>query len=186
MPVELLWIPLGTGASVVRASGRAYEALVAAAARRARAPLFHSALEVTMPDGRYAIEVTPVPDADGASRGVVAGGAVGLRLAGRLRVFRYEVRCWQDGTIPDADDAVGGPRVVSTDPAHAARIIDEIPRVPTPGWGRDELEAGEMWNSNSVVSWLLSRAGIDTDGLAPPGGGRAPGWSAGLVVARRG
>jgi hypothetical protein len=51
--------------------------------------------------------------------------------------------------------------------------------------GRDELRTGEMWNSNSLISWLLARAGIDTDGLEPPVGGRAPGWNAGVVVAGR-
>jgi hypothetical protein len=58
-----------------------------------------------------------------------------------------------------------------------------VPTVPTPVWGRDEFGAGEMWNSNSVTAWLLARAGIDTTDLAPPNGGRAPGWNAGLVVA---
>lgn len=57
--------------------------------------------------------------------------------------------------------------------------------MPTPVWGRDELGAGEMWNSNSVVSWLLASAGIATDFLQPPPHGRAPGWDAGLEVARR-
>ena len=43
-----------------------------------------------------------------------------------------------------------------------------------------------MWNSNSLASWALARAGLDVDGVAPPTGGRAPGWDAGLVVASRG
>jgi hypothetical protein len=43
-----------------------------------------------------------------------------------------------------------------------------------------------MWNSNSLIAWLLVRAGgIEVDELAPPPGGRAPGWTAGLVVAER-
>jgi hypothetical protein len=41
-----------------------------------------------------------------------------------------------------------------------------------------------MWNSNSVVAWLLTRAGIDADAIRPPTGGRAPGWRAGIVAAR--
>ncbi|MGH2589776.1 MAG: hypothetical protein ACRDGW_03145, partial [Actinomycetota bacterium] len=52
-------------------------------------------------------------------------------------------------------------------------------------WGRDELRTGDMWNSNSLISWLLLRAGVDTGQILPPSGGRAPGWDAGLVVARR-
>jgi hypothetical protein len=41
-----------------------------------------------------------------------------------------------------------------------------------------------MWNSNSVISWLIARSGLDIDSIEPPAGGRAPGWRAGLVVAR--
>jgi hypothetical protein len=42
-----------------------------------------------------------------------------------------------------------------------------------------------MWNSNSVIAWLLARSGLPTDAIRPPAGGRAPGWQAGLVVAGR-
>ena len=42
-----------------------------------------------------------------------------------------------------------------------------------------------MWNSNSVVSWLIVRSGLDVDAIELPPGGRAPGWDAGIVVARR-
>jgi hypothetical protein len=42
-----------------------------------------------------------------------------------------------------------------------------------------------MWNSNSLISWLLARSGHDTGRLAVPLHGRAPGRSAGLVVAAR-
>jgi hypothetical protein len=42
-----------------------------------------------------------------------------------------------------------------------------------------------MWNSNSIVSWLLTASGLDVDAMRPPAGGRAPGWTAGLVAARR-
>jgi hypothetical protein len=44
---------------------------------------------------------------------------------------------------------------------------------------------GEMWNSNSVIAWVIARSAIDTESIQPPTGGRAPGWQAGLVVARR-
>jgi hypothetical protein len=74
---------------------------------------------------------------------------------------------------------------LSDDEACARRVLGIVPQVPTPVWGRDELGTGEMWNSNSVISWLLARAGIETDNLRPPAGGRTPGWNAGLVVARR-
>jgi hypothetical protein len=180
--VEILWVPLGAGQHVVRLSGHVYETLAAFVQRRPACALFHSALVVTMPDGRYVIEMTPVPDGHGDQRGVVAEGPVGSKWLGKLRVFRYEIHRWRDGVIPDADQATATTTVQLT-PADAQRLLDLVPAVPTPVWGRDELSAGEMWNSNSVTSWILSRAAIETVGLAPPDGGRAPGWNAGLVAA---
>ncbi|MEA2534572.1 MAG: hypothetical protein QOJ93_2383 [Actinomycetota bacterium] len=183
--VELYWIPLGAGASVVRASGKLFEAISGLVQRRRQGDLFHSALEVTVPAGRFVIEMTPVPDVYGERRGVVAEGAVGMRWAGRCRTFRYEIRRWREGVIPDAGEAIGGPLRLTDDLATALRILDLVPSVPTPVWGRDELDAGEMWNSNSVTSWLLTRGGVDTTWTQPPCRGRAPGWDAGLVVAAR-
>ena len=63
------------------------------------------------------------------------------------------------------------------------RIIEVLPMVPELVWGRDETGTGDMWNSNSVVAWVLTRSGIDLDPLHPPTGGRAPGWNAGRIVA---
>jgi hypothetical protein len=54
-----------------------------------------------------------------------------------------------------------------------------------PVWGRDELHAGEMWNSNSVIAWLIARTGLEAEAIEPPPAGRAPGWNAGLVAVRR-
>lgn len=183
--VDLFWLPLGAGGWFVRLNGRAYEALVAARERRPRADLYHSALIVTVPEARFAIESAPVPEGAPAGRGVVCEGAVGHRALGRLRVFRYEVRCWRDGVIPDLDEAVDSPRRVTDDPAAARRLLELAPRLPRPVWGRDELGTGDMWNSNSIVSWLLTASGLDVDAMRPPAGGRAPGWTAGLVAARR-
>ena len=135
--------------------------------------------------GRYVIEQTPVPGGLAGERGVVAGGAVGARWAGRFRIFRYEVRCWRDGDIPDRDEAVDSPRRLTDDPAVAERVLGLAPHVPANVWGRDELAAGEMWNSNSIVAWLLARSGLAPESLHPPAGGRAPGWQAGIAVARR-
>jgi hypothetical protein len=67
----------------------------------------------------------------------------------------------------------------------ARRVLDVAPLLPAPVWGRDELDAGEMWNSNSIVAWLLARAGFDMADVALPANGRAPGWNAGIVVAGR-
>ena len=182
--VELLWIPLGAGQHVVRLSGRAFEALTARVQHRSACDLFHSALVVTVPGGRYVIEMTPIPDRHGDQRGVVAEGAVGSAWLGKLRVFRYEIHRWHNGVIPDADQATAT-TTLQLAPADAQRLLDLVPDVPTPVWGRDGLDAGEMWNSNSVTSWILRRGGVDTTQLAPPNGGRAPGWDPGLVVAAR-
>lgn len=183
--VDLYWLPLGAGGRFVRLNGKGYEALVALRERRPRLDLYHSALVVGTGDERCAIESTPVPRGDGTQRGAVAGGSVGLRAAGRLRVFRYEVRCRPDGVVPDIAEAVDSPRRLTGDPGVARRVLDLVPVVPTPVWGRDQLRAGEMWNSNSVIAWLLEQAGLDAGSCVPPAGGRAPGWGAGVVVARR-
>jgi hypothetical protein len=182
--LDLYWLPLGAGGRCVRWNGRAYEALMALWERRRAQDLYHSGLEVTGPQGRFVIEMTPIPDANGAERGVVANGAVGSRLAGHFRLFRYELRRWNEGVIPDVDEAVDSPVHLSSDARDARRLLELVPEVPTVVWGRDELRAGEMWNSNSVVSWLLARAGLNTDTIRPPAGGRAPGWKAGLVAAK--
>ncbi len=183
--LELFWIPLGAGGHFVRFNGRVYEALTATLARRERRDLFHAALIVAVDGRRYAIELAPTPrKGDPAERGVVVTGPVGARWAGRSRLFRYEIRCARDGTIPDLDWAVGGPLVLG-DPTVAYRLLECAPRVPRLVWGRDEHRTGDMWNSNSVISWLLEAAGIDAEFLLPPAGGRAPGWHAGVEVARR-
>jgi len=107
-------------------------------------------------------------------RGVVTQGAVGTRAAGRFRLFRYEVRRWRDGVIPDAAEAIESPQSLSDDTDHARRLLELVPTMPTPVWGRDELHTGEMWNSNSFISWPLVRAGFDASAIHPPAGGRAP------------
>src|SRR4030088_2809034 len=158
--VELYWLPLGAGGRSVRLNGRVFEAVVARLERRTSCDLYHSALVVLAPSGRFVIEQAPIRDAKGADRGVVAEGAGGSRLARRFRVFRYEVRRWPNGVIPDAAEAVASPQLLPQDPIQARRLLDLVPRVPTPVWGRDELGAGEMWNSNSLISWLIARSGL--------------------------
>jgi hypothetical protein len=183
--VNLYWLPLGAGGHSVALNGRVYEAAAALLGHRPPCDLYHSALEVRVPEGRFVIEQTPVPDNDGAKRGVVAGGAVGSHWAGHLRIFRYELRRWRDGVIPDIAEAVESPQLLTTDPRRARRVLDLAPSVPALVWGRDQLAAGEMWNSNSFISWLLERSGLHPEAIRPPRSGRAPGWQAGLVIARR-
>ena len=107
---DLYWLPLGAGGHFVRLNGRVYEACDAAIHRRSRYDLYHSALEVHVPSGRFVIEQTPVPDGRGDQRGVVAEGAVGSRWMASLRIFRYEIRRWRDGVIADLSEAVESPR----------------------------------------------------------------------------
>jgi hypothetical protein len=183
--VDLYWLPLGAGGHSVRLNGRIFEAVVARLEKRSTNDLYHSALVVRVPEGAFVIEMAPIRDGNGTLRGVVAEGAVGSRWARSLRIFRYEIRRWRDGVIPDVGEAVDSPRRLTDDPLLAQRVLELVPAVPTPVWGRDELQAGEMWNSNSLISWLIARSGLGVEAVHPPAGGRAPGWRAGLVVARR-
>jgi hypothetical protein len=182
--IDLFWLPLGAGGHSVRLNGQIFEAVAAWLGGRDRCDLYHSALEVCVPDGRYVIEQAPAWS-DGAERGVVAEGSVGARAAGCFRLFRYEVRRWRDGVIPDVAEAVESPRRLSDDPDCAQRLLGLVPEAPTLVWGRDELGAGEMWNSNSLISWLIARSGLAVDSIHPPEGGRAPGWQAGIAIAYR-
>ena len=183
--VDLYWLPLGAGGHSVRLNGKVFEAVVSLLERRRPLDLYHSALLVYVAEGCYAIESAPVPDADARARGVVAGGPGGRRWAGRLRIFRYEIRCWRGGVVPDLTEAVDSPVRLAEEEAVARRLLRLAPQVPTPVWGRDELRTGDMWNSNSIVSWLVAQSGLDADSIDMPSGGRAPGWHAGLEVARR-
>ncbi len=183
--VDLYWLPLGAGGHSVRLNGRIFESVVAHLEKRPAQDLYHSALVVSVPEGRFVIEQAPVRDGNGAERGVVAEGPVGSRWARPLRFLRYEIRCWRGGVIPDLEEAVESPRRLTNDASASHRLLDLVRDVPTPVWGRDELGAGEMWNSNSVSSWLIARSGLGAESVHPPAGGRAPGWRAGVVVARR-
>ena len=85
--VDLYWLPLGAGGHSVRLNGRVFEAVSARLERRPACALYHSALEVHAPEGRFVIEMTPVADSNGARRSVVADGAVGSRWAGCFQIF---------------------------------------------------------------------------------------------------
>jgi hypothetical protein len=184
--VDLYWLPLGAGGSaVVRWSGRVYEAVAARRDHRAACDLYHSALEVRADADRFVIEMAPVWSSRRPDRGVVGEGAVGLAWLGRSRMFRYEIRRWLGGDIPDRAEAVASPQRLSSDLVTARRVLDLVPAVPTRTWGRDELGTGGMWNSNSLIAWLLTRSGHRMDRIVPPAGGRAPGWTAGVLAATR-
>jgi hypothetical protein len=183
--VDLYWLPLGAGGHVVRWNGRLYESLAARREHRAAAPLYHSALQIRLGGTTYVVEMGPVWNVSAPDRGTVCRGPVAARWLGRIRPFQYEVRCWPDGCIPDLAEAVDSPVRVSANSEQAAALLALLRRVPPLTWGRDELGAGDMWNSNSLVSWSLAGTGHDLRGIEPPRRGRAPGWLAGLALARR-
>jgi hypothetical protein len=183
--IDLYWLPLGAGGNFVRLNGRIYEALKARLDRRLVCDLYHSALQVFVPEGRYVIENTPVIDDRGRERGVVIEGPIGAHWAGHFRIFRYELRRWREGVIADIGEAVASPCRLSSDLRDARRLLALVPQMPVLVWGRDELGAGEMWNSNSMVSWLIARTGLDIDSIEAPAGGRAPGWNAGVLAASK-
>jgi hypothetical protein len=184
--IELYWLPLGAGGWFVKLNGRIWEAVHALWQRRRPLDLYHTALVVQVPESRFVVEnCWPIPNADGPGRGVLVEGPVFARWLGRWRAFRYEVRCWPQGVIADADQAAAIPQLLSDDPMTARRLLGLVGSLPSPVWGRDELGTGEMWNSNSVIAWLLAASGLPTEAIRPPAGGRAPGWQAGLAVAHR-
>jgi hypothetical protein len=183
--VDLFWLPLGAGGWFVRSNGRVYEWLSARRHHQRASDLYHSGLVLRLDDVSYAVEMGPVWNVSDANRGVVCEGPVGSRWLGRFRAFRYEVRCWPGGHIPDVAEAVASPVCLTENRDRIAALLAVLKQVPTLTWGRDELGAGEMWNSNSVVAWALARTGHDMHAIQPPPGGRAPGWQAGLVLAER-
>ena len=112
------------------------------------------------------------------------GGPGRSRAPGRLRLFRYEVRCWRDGSIPDVAEAVESPRRLTDDATMATGCSGSCrgadPRVGARRAGRRghvELQLGDR------LAARPRRA--PSAAVAPPAGGRAPGWDAGIAAAHR-
>lgn len=183
--VDLWWLPVGAGGRVVVRTSRWWEILRARREHRPPSPLFHAALDLHVGGRRLVVEMTPTWGQPAAARGVVVTGPVGARALGRLPFFRYVVRAWTDGILPDHAFAVAPPTAIPLTRASAEALLRALPEVPALTWGRTAPGTGDMWNSNSVIAWLLTRAGVDAAALAPPAPGRAPGWTAGIAVARR-
>ena len=183
--VDLVWLPLGAGGHSVRLNGRVYEAVAAQIGRRRRCALYHSALDVSVPEGRFVIEMAPIPDADGRARGVVAEGAVGSRRAGGCGSFATRSGAGSAGPSPTSRRRWTAPAASPTTSSVHGGCSPWCRSSRHRSGAGTSSHAGEMWNSNSLVSWLLGHADFDVDAISPPPGGRAPGWNAGLVVARR-
>src|SRR5919108_770894 len=71
--IDLYWLPLGAGGHSVRLNGLVFEAIAARLQHRDRSDLYHSALEVRVPSGRFVVEQAPAWGVS-AERGVVAEG----------------------------------------------------------------------------------------------------------------
>lgn len=168
---------------MVTTSARFYESVAAAISHREPKVLFHAALVVQTGSIRKIIECAwPSPDDELSERGVVVVGPVFTRFLERFRTFRYEVRCWEDGIIPDLEFATT-PLPVGEAADTAERVVAAVDAIPAHRWGRDDLGVGEMWNSNSVISFVLATAGVPVVDLDPPTDGRAPGWTSGIAAA---
>jgi hypothetical protein len=125
--VDLYWLPLGAGGHFVRWNGRIFEAIAARLQHRSRSDLYHAALEVHVENERFVIEQAPAWNTRDPNRGVVCEGPVGFRWLGRSKIFRYEVRRWRDGVIPDVTEAVASPRRLSDDPLQARPFSSSCP-----------------------------------------------------------
>ncbi len=185
--VDLYWLPLGAGGRVVRWCGRLYESWAAWREHRDRAALFHAGLMLRLDDTAFAVEMGPVWNVTEPDRGVLlegpsarGGSAVsGLPAtrcgAGRAATFPdLARRCDPVRTTHEPGTVAGRP---GRAPAAAAAHT----------WGRDELGAGEMWNSNSAVAWH-SRAPATTwtpsdrrPAAGRPGGRPASCWPGAAV-----
>jgi hypothetical protein len=177
--------PQGVARELVHRNGRIYERLAARRQHRAACDLYHSALELHLDGTTYAVEMGPVWNVPDPDRGAVCEGPVGARWFGRFQAFRYEVRCWPGGYIPDLAEAIDSPQRLTDEARRVAELLGMLRRAPPLTWGRDELGTGDMWNSNSLVAWALARTGQDMRLVTPPANGRAPGWQAGLILASR-
>lgn len=175
--VAVVRAPVGAGGRVARRTSHWWEVASATRQHRKPRPLYHGALELVVDGEVLLVEMTPRwGRAVTAPRDVVATGPVGARWLGRSRLFCYEVRFTRPGAVATHDVAV-----VRTGSDAVRSVLAAVPRVPRLTWGRQVASTGDMWSSNSVVSWVLADTGL-LDGVRPPDGGRAPGWDAGVAV----
>ena len=112
--IDLYWLPLGAGGRSVRLNGRVFEWLSARCTHRTPLDLYHAALDLHVPEGRYVIEMTPVPKTANDRHGVVAGrdgvvraSFVGPPTATDLWAAVAEAR--YPGSSPEPDVGRGAP-----------------------------------------------------------------------------
>jgi len=93
-------------------------------------------------------------------RGAVGEGPVSLPWLGRSQLFRYEVRRWRGGEIPDAAEAVDSPQRLNTDPVRAEQILKPRSKLPN---GHEAARLNPSGDGPSA-----------DDGAAPDSGDSAP------------
>jgi hypothetical protein len=81
--VGLYWLPLGAGGQFVRLNGRLYDALAARFKRRPPRDLYHSALQIELPEGTYVVESSRHRCTTGAARTVASSRRARSALVGR-------------------------------------------------------------------------------------------------------
>jgi hypothetical protein len=184
--VELYWLPLGAGGWFVRLNGRIYEAIHAFLERRRPLDLYHSALQVRLPEGRFVIENSwPVPDAEPAARGggrprprwePPAGALARVPLRGPSLAGRHH--CGRRG---------GGGKSAAPERRPTGGASPPRPRwrAAQPGVGPRRARNGRDVELELGYFMAARPRGLPTDTICPPAGGRAPGWAAGLVTALR-
>ena len=139
--IDLHWIPLGAGGHSVRFNGIVYESLAASIQRRPRYNIYHSALELTLPDGVYTVEMTPVPNSRGWERGLIAEGPLGS--SGRDDFGSSVTRSAGGRTVSSQTWAMPCHRhCISPTARVVERAFGLLPAVPALTWGRDESRRG--------------------------------------------
>jgi hypothetical protein len=145
--------------------------------------IYHSALEVQVPENgecvRYVIEMEEyISDPDqGRAKGQVLEGHFGPDIFGGSE---YGIRKWRNGKIDRGDDpevAHPGRLILSRDCNVARRLLELVESIPTTNYTR-------AWTSNSIISWLLKKGGLDPGGVKPPVGGVVPNWQSGIDAAQ--
>ena len=180
--VKLYWVPVG-GTSVTDLLDFIANLLIDNPGGKT---IYHSALRVQFEEGgeckQYVIELTETAESPPERRRV--GETVEHNIFGP---FDYTIRLFRNGQIEDEAHATQ-PIELTTDCGIASNIakLVEAEDVPDLGYG-DKVGtrsgATDRWTSNSVVSWLLQRTGLNPGGIFPPSGGIAPGWDAGSTYA---
>ena len=74
--------------------------------------------------------MTPAWTREQPERGVVLEGPVGARWLGTSVLFRYEVRRWRNGVIPDLAEAVGLPVTWPPTGHRSELLLRLVPQVP--------------------------------------------------------